>query len=363
MRIHPLPIAISVALIASTCTPLAQGAEPADEKTSAKREDFSVAGHRAFVIMPATDSITKPVSWVWYAPTLRGLPGKAEKWMFDQFHAAGVAVAGIDVGESYGSPKGRAAYQALYDELTMKRGFGKKPVLLARSRGGLMLYNWAAEHPELVGGIAGIYPVCNLESYPGLAKAAPAYEMTTEQLKEKLSEHNPIDRLEGLAKAKVEILHLHGDMDTVVPLEANSAQLAKRYKALGGPVEIEIIKGQGHNMWSGWFESHKLTQFAITRARGVPADAAEKTVKEGQKVTVKGKLTGGWANIGGESTGWQLAVRLGKAENYMEVDMSAITNADSLDGAQVTITGTMHATEYVERGKTWILKAMTVKRE
>ena len=68
----------------------------------------------------------------------------------------------------------RAIFQALYSELTNKRGFGKRPVLLARSRGGLMLYSWAVEHPDSVGGVAGIYPVCNIASYPGIARAAPS---------------------------------------------------------------------------------------------------------------------------------------------------------------------------------------------
>ena len=54
-----------------------------------------------------------PMPWVWYAPTLNRLPGAAEKWMFDRFLATGIAIAGIDVGESYGSPNGRASYQAL----------------------------------------------------------------------------------------------------------------------------------------------------------------------------------------------------------------------------------------------------------
>ena len=109
------------------------------------------------------------------------------------------------------------------------------------SRGGLMLYNWAVEHPKSIGGIAGIYPVCNLVSYPGLKRAAGAYEMTTDELKAKLTRHNPIDRLAPLAKAKVPILHLHGDKDRTVPLEANSAELAKRYKAFGDPVEVVLM--------------------------------------------------------------------------------------------------------------------------
>ena len=71
--------------------------------------------------------------------------------MFERFLAEGIAVAGVDVGESYGSPQGRAHFTALYRELVERRGFSRKPCLLARSRGGLMLYNWAAEHPESVG--------------------------------------------------------------------------------------------------------------------------------------------------------------------------------------------------------------------
>ena len=131
-----------------------------------------------------------------------------------------------------------------------------------------MLYNWAVEHPNAVGGIAGIYPVCNVESYPGLAKAAGAYEMTTAELQAKLVAHNPINRLAPLAKAKVPILHIHGDQDRVVPLEENSSKLASRYRKLGGPIEIDVIRGQGHNLWKGWFQSQKLTDFVISRSAG-----------------------------------------------------------------------------------------------
>jgi len=106
-----------------------------------------------------------------------------------------MAVAGIDVGESYGNPAGRALFSALYEELVQKRGLSKTPCLLARSRGGLMLYNWAVEHASSVACVAGIYPVCNLSSYPGIKNACGAYGMTEEQLNARLSAHNPIDRL------------------------------------------------------------------------------------------------------------------------------------------------------------------------
>ena len=129
-----------------------------------------------------------------------------------------------------------------------------------------MLYNWAVEHAESVGGIAGIYPVCSLASYPGVEKAAESYELTAAQLRARFDDHNPIHRLAPLAKAKVPIFHIHGDQDRVVPLEANSAALATRYKALGGPVEVLVIEGQGHNLWEGWFRSDALVNFVIARA-------------------------------------------------------------------------------------------------
>jgi len=231
-------------------------------------ETFQLDGHDAFVILPP--NATEDIPWVWYAPTLRGLPARSEVWMFERFLAKGIAIAGIDVGESFGSPRGVELYQRLYDHLVKRRQFGKKPCLLARSRGGLMLYSWAVDHPQSIGGVAGIYPVCSIASYPGVARAARAYDLTADQLQADLTEYNPIDRLKPLAEAGVPVFHIQGDSDKVVPLEANSAELAKRYRSFGGPVEIEVIKGQGHNMWEGWFTSQRLTDFAIARALGQP---------------------------------------------------------------------------------------------
>jgi len=229
-------------------------------------EVFEVQGHTAFLISPKQPAETNP--WVWYAPSLAPYPGPEEKWMFERFTDAGIAVAGIDVGESYGSPEGRALYTSLYERLVEQRGFSKKPCLLARSRGGLMLYNWAVEHPECVGAIAGIYPVCDIRSYPGLDKACGAYGMTEEQLAGQLEAHNPVSRVEPLAKARVPIFHIHGDSDDTVPLEANSSALAQQYNRYGGQMEIMVIKGRGHDMWPGWFQSEELVDFVIASVGG-----------------------------------------------------------------------------------------------
>ena len=104
---------------------------------------FELVGCAVFTIMPLPRARRPgPVPWVWYAPTLLqsnlpdvGARDGAEVWMFERFLAAGIGVAGIDVGESYGSPAGTARYDALYDELTQQHGdvdhvqrFSRKPV-------------------------------------------------------------------------------------------------------------------------------------------------------------------------------------------------------------------------------------------
>ena len=59
-------------------------------------------------------------------------------------------------------------------------------------------------------------------------------------------EFNPIDNLEPLAKAKIPFYHIHGTADETVPLQPNSEELARRYRALGGRIQLEIIAGGKH---------------------------------------------------------------------------------------------------------------------
>lgn len=226
---------------------------------------FSVEGHPAFLISPPGDRADRPTPWVWYAPTLPAYPAPEEAWMFGKFLDAGIAVAGIDVGESYGSPEGRRLFTSLH-EVLVGRGLSRKACLLARSRGGLMLYNWAAEHPDCVACVAGIYPVCNLNSYPGAATACSAYGLSEELFIARLADHNPIDRLSPLAEAGIPIFHIHGGSDEVVPLEANSSEMARRYAALGGTMTVQVVEGRGHDLWDGWFQCEELVDFVIGNA-------------------------------------------------------------------------------------------------
>ena len=260
---------------------VARNAPAEEERDLLKRTSLEVEGRPAFVILPS-DSQRREVGrvpWVFYAPTFAGrLPrDKDEGWMMRRFLAKGIAVAGVDVGESYGSPAGRAVFNALHGRLVEEYSFDPKACLLARSRGGLMLYCWAVENPEKVRAIAGIYPVCDLSSYPGIEQASSSYGVTAQELAAELDQHNPIPRIAVLAKAGVPIFHIHGDKDKAVPLEENSGALAKAYQELGGSMQLKVAEGQWHNMWRGFFECEELVDFVIDHAlsRRTAADLSE----------------------------------------------------------------------------------------
>ncbi len=236
-------------------------------------DSFLVADNNAFIIpgKRATDAVDTSKPWVWYAPTLPNLPGNEERWMFEQLCDSGIAIAGIDAGESYGSPAGCKIFTAFYAEMAGQRGYTKRPVLLGRSRGGLMTLSWAAENPAYVAAFAGIYPVCNLASYPGIDQAAGAYELNSDQLRARLAEYNPIDRLAALARARVPLFAIHGDVDALVPLAANSRLMKDRYESLGGTMTLRVPLGQGHSMWPGFFQCQELVDFVKIHALS-PAD-------------------------------------------------------------------------------------------
>lgn len=235
---------------------------------------FQVAGHDAYLAMPEGVDAGKKVPWLWYCPSDYKLPGKLEQWMIKQCLDNGIAVAGIDVRGDFGTPAGRKTFTSFHKELTENHGVTQKVCMLARSYGATQMYNWAAEHPESIACLAGIYPVCNLASYPGMKSAAGKYRMKEEEFAKVLKQHNPVDRLAPLAKAKVPIYHNTGDVDKLVPAKDNTFLLQERYKALGGPITVTIFEGQGHNYWTGFFEDQGMADFIIKHARKSAGDSS-----------------------------------------------------------------------------------------
>lgn len=268
----PPPAVRLLLALAVSAAGLRGAAPPPPAPAWTGEERLSVGEHRAFLIPAPRPPDGGPRPWVWYAPTLPNLPGGHENWLFTRLLAAGVSLAGVDVGESYGNAAGRAGFDRLH-ALLVARGYSARPALLGRSRGGLMLLSWAAERPAQVAAFAGIYPVTNLASYPGLERAAPAFGLTPAELGAQLARHNPVDRLAPLAAARVPLLALHGDQDRLVPLAENSALLHSRYTALGGPMELLVVPGHGHSLWPGFFEDPRVLEFLLRHAVPAPTPA------------------------------------------------------------------------------------------
>jgi pimeloyl-ACP methyl ester carboxylesterase len=223
------------------------------------RANFTLSGQSAFLITPTTAAAGNP--WIAYAPAVGGLPdwnssggSGAEQWMFDQYLANGIAIAGIYAGDLSGNTDQRAGYTNLYSELINNRGYAEKFSFHTRSRGGLLGYNWAADNPDKVAAIGGIYSVTNLLSYPGYTQA---------QIDADPKLDNPIVRLADLVANDVSVFHIHGDNDSVVPIGDNTQIVKDYFDANGGDATLTVIAGGGHDMNAHWWNNQPLTDFMI----------------------------------------------------------------------------------------------------
>jgi len=229
-------------------------------------EVFEVDGHKAFLYAAPKPAAGKP--WLWYAPTLNGVSLFGRKMYFEAFMKAGISIAGYDLGEVRGAPASTAKFTLFYDEM-VKRGHSAKPILLGQSRGGMMTLAWAFRNPDKVRAWVGIYPVCNLASWPlknSKAQTLADFGMPEEELNAKMKEINPVDNLKGLLANKVPMFAVHGDSDVVVPYDLNTGVLKERYEAGGGQITVKVIPGEGHKVGPSFFECRELVDFVLSHA-------------------------------------------------------------------------------------------------
>jgi hypothetical protein len=216
---------------------------------------LQIGGRFAYLIKPC-GKVDPTRRWVWIFPFEHGLAASGgsieHEFYINGLLAKGFHVAGIDIGVACGSPRGAERCQQFYSLLVDKYRLNRRARVLAQSNGGLNAYAWAVRHPDCVDRIAGIYPATALRSWPGLPNAIVyppkglGFDLTPEQLTAHLSNFNPIENLAPLAKAGVKLMHVHGDRDKTVPIEANSGELVRRYHALGGTAELVVVHGFSH---------------------------------------------------------------------------------------------------------------------
>jgi hypothetical protein len=217
-------------------------------------------GTRGYLIKPK-GVIDSQRRWIWIAPLWVAFNSPTYGDSYVRYYVesaldAGFHVAGVDVGTTCGSPKGTELYQQFYEWIVNTYHLNPKVRLFGQSNGGLISYAWAFRHPQYVERIFGLYPVTDMRTWPKLEKVCGAERITppglafpymsVDELKEHLLQVNPIENLEPLAHAGVEIFHIHGDKDELVPMEDNSVKLVDRYRALGGVAKLEVLKGLAH---------------------------------------------------------------------------------------------------------------------
>ncbi len=230
--------------------------------------DFEIEGIKCRVVVPDTIAAGKP--WIWRARFWGHEPQTDIALLEKGFHVVYADVAGL-----YGSPQAVKRWDTFYQYLTETHGFDRKAMLEGMSRGGLIVYNWAAKNPDKVHCIYADAPVCDFKSWPGGKGASQgsedewqrclaAYEMTESEALD--YQHNPIDNLAALAQANIPLLHVVGDADQVVPVAENTAVMETRYQELGGHITVIHKADVGHHPHS-LKDPGRIVEFILKHVR------------------------------------------------------------------------------------------------
>lgn len=209
---------------------------------------FDVGDLNCRVAAPDIAAPGKP--WVWRARFWGHKPGVDIALLRRGYH-----VAYVDVQNLFGSAAAIERFDAFYEFVTETNGLDRRVVLEGMSRGGLIVYNWAARNPEKVHCIYADAPVCDFKSWPGglyngtgnpsaWNSLLRAYEFTQQEAV--AFEGNPIDNLQPLAEAGIPLMHVVGDADRTVPVAENTAVVEERYTAIGGSIQVIHKPNVGH---------------------------------------------------------------------------------------------------------------------
>jgi len=211
--------------------------------------NFVVNGRDCVLVLPHSALPGNP--WIWRTEFFGHEPQADVALLAKGFH-----VAYMDVKNMFGAPVAIDHMDAFYAHVTKQFGLARKMTLEGFSRGGLYAFNFAARNPQEVAAIYVDAPVCDLKSWPGgmregksrgdweRMKQVYGFGSDADALAAKVS---PIDHLDPLAKARIPILSICGDADTVVPFKENTRVVEARYKALGGDIQVIIKTGADHH--------------------------------------------------------------------------------------------------------------------
>lgn len=209
------------------------------------------------VVCPAREAEGRP--WVWRARFWWHEPQTDIDLLEKGFH-----IVYCDVADLYGSDKATERWDRFYRYLR-KHGFHRKAMLEGMSRGGLIVYNWAAKNPDKVACIYADAPVMDITSWPmGKGTSEGSAEDTRRMMEvygfgseQEAAEWkgNPLDHAGRIARAGIPVLHVVGDADTVERDIEESLQ--------GRQLKLLLL---GNSITQGWGGQRKLVTWKPGKA-------------------------------------------------------------------------------------------------
>lgn len=205
---------------------------------------FTLNDREAIVVVPNVAEEGKP--WIWRPAFFGAFPSVDLALLEKGFH-----VVYYDLTHLYGSPRSLDLGSEYYNYIREHYSLSGKVTLEGFSRGGLFVFNWAAQNPDKVACIYVDAPVCDVFSWPGRKDKVLWNDFLNEwKITDEEADNfkgNPIDNLDPIAKANISIMAVCGDSDDIVPYEENMGVVYERYKALNGKVELIMKEGVGHH--------------------------------------------------------------------------------------------------------------------
>ena len=164
----------------------------------------------------------------------------------------GYHVAYCDVAELFGSPRAVARWDAFYKQMA-KAGFSRKMALEGMSRGGLIIYNWAAKNADKVACIYADAPVMDIKQWPMISGSADEKQRMLEAYgfanddEARAWQANPVNHARAISKGHFPILHLVGDSDDGVTYRNNTKIFEDQMRELGTPIQVYHKPATGHH--------------------------------------------------------------------------------------------------------------------
>ena len=164
----------------------------------------------------------------------------------------GYQLAYIRLSDQYGSPEAVEEMERFRQYMVRRLGLHPRRGLIGLSRGGLYAVHYAGRYPQHTAGLYLDAPVVDILSWPGRHGTAGEWAQCLDAYGLTADDPSPFYRIQDgahrqLIDAKIPLILVAGDCDTLVPYEENGALLAARYRESGAPFALLMKPGVGHH--------------------------------------------------------------------------------------------------------------------